>query len=117
MPKRDLFHTRSKPNAEDYRFSGSQVRMGTRDKTLQSWRGGPLTRAPSDRCYPHHPSGGHMRQSPNIESTAPATLALSPSRLCTLYIMASPYLWRNNDGSITNECLDLASIGVRSYHR
>lgn len=47
LPKRNLLHTRSQPLAENHRVTSSQVRVGPRDKTVQSRRRGSLTHAPS----------------------------------------------------------------------
>ena len=47
MPQCHLLDTRPKPDQTNHRVTGAQVRMGSRDKTLQSRRGRSLRRASS----------------------------------------------------------------------
>lgn len=58
MPQCHLLDIRPQPDPTDHGISGAQVRMGPRNKTLQSRRRGPLTYVPS---FPpaHSSTQGH----------------------------------------------------------
>ena len=47
LQKRHLLHTGSESHAQNHGFTGPQIRVGPRDKTLQGRRGRALTHAPS----------------------------------------------------------------------
>jgi len=60
LQKRYLLHPRPKSRSPHYRLPSSQIRMGSRDQTLQSWRGRHMTQAIADL---HVYGGRHFYES------------------------------------------------------